>query len=185
MDDKRIVELLWQRDESGLEATKQKYGNLCYSVAYNILEDPRDSEEAVNDTYLGVWESIPPHRPDIFSSFIVRITRNISLKIWRYKYAQKRTCNIAESLEELGECVPHSDNVESALETKELAVHIDSFLRTLKESDRVVFLRRYWFCDSITDIAKLFDASEGKIKMQLHRTREKLLRYFEKEGISL
>ncbi len=185
MEDKRIIELLWQRDESGLEAARQKYGKLCYSVAYNILGDSRDSEEAVNDTYLGVWDSIPPHRPDVLSSFIMRITRNISLKIWRYKYAQKRACNIAASLEELGECIPNTENVEKALEAKELSGYIDRFLRELKENDRVVFLRRYWFCDSIADIAKLFGASEGKIKMQLSRTRQRLQKYLSEEGINI
>ncbi|MBR6513957.1 MAG: RNA polymerase sigma factor [Clostridia bacterium] len=185
MDDKRIIELLWQRDESGLEAAKQKYGKLCFSVAYNILGDSLDSEEAVNDTYLGVWESIPPHRPDILSSFIMRITRNISLKIWRYKYAHKRQSNIAESIEELGDCIPNTEDVDSAIETKELAGHIDSFLRSLKEIDRVVFMRRYWFGDSITDIAKRMGASEGKIKMQLCRTRQKLKEYLDKEGVQI
>ncbi|MBQ3183768.1 MAG: RNA polymerase sigma factor [Clostridia bacterium] len=185
MEDKRIIELLWQRDESGLEATRQKYGRLCYSVAYNILGDSRDSEEAVNDTYLGVWDSIPPHRPDVLSSFLMRITRNISLKIWRYKYAEKRACNIAASLDELGECIPNAENVEKALEAKELSVYIDRFLRELKESDRIVFLRRYWFCDSIADIAKRFDASEGKIKMQLCRTRQRLQKYLNEEGICI
>ena len=185
MEDKRIIELLWQRDESGLEAARQKYGRLCYSVAYNILGDPQDSEEAVNDTYLGLWDSVPPHRPDILSSFIMRITRNISLKIWRYKYAEKRACNVAASLDELGECIPSAQSVESALDSRQLSVHIDRFLRGLKENDRVVFLRRYWFCDSISDIAGRTGASEGKIKMQLCRTRRKLKEYLDKEGISI
>ncbi len=185
MDDSKIIELLWNRDESGIDETRRKYGGYCYSVAYNILGDRHDSEEAVNDTYLGVWNAIPPHKPDIFSSFIARITRNISLKIWRYKYAQKRGCSMAESLEELGDCIPASSSIENEIETKELSVHIDAFLRTLKENDRVVFLRRYWFCDSIADIAKRFGSSESKVKMQLYRTREKLLKYFEKEGISI
>ncbi|MBR4881876.1 MAG: RNA polymerase sigma factor, partial [Clostridia bacterium] len=124
-------------------------------------------------------------RPDVLSSFIIRITRNISLKIWRYKYAQKRQSNIAESIEELGDCIPSTANVEAEIETKELAVHIDSFLRSLKESDRVVFLRRYWFCDTVADIAKRMGASEGKIKMQLCRTRQKLQKYLSEEGIQI
>lgn len=185
MDDKRIIDLLWLRDEAGLEATKQKYGRLCYSVAYNILGDTRDSEEAVNDTYLGVWNSIPPHRPDILSSFIIRITRNVSLKLFRRKTAEKRRSNVGESIEELGECIPDTANVDSVLEAKELSVYIDRFLRELKESDRIVFLRRYWFCDSIADIAKRFGASEGKIKMQLCRTRQRLQKYLSEEGVSI
>ena len=185
MDDKRIIELLWQRDEAGLEATKQKYARICYSVAYNILGDPRDIEEAVNDTYLGVWDSIPPHRPDILSSFIMRITRNVSLKIFRRRTAEKRQSNTGESIEELGECIPHPTSVESAVETKELAAYIDSFLRSLKETERIAFVRRYWFCDSIAEVAKRMGASEGRIKMQLCRTRQKLKEYLEKEGISL
>lgn len=185
MEDSKIIDLFWQRDESAIEETRRKYGNFCYSVAYNILGDSHDSEEAVNDTYLGAWNSIPPHRPDVFSSFIARITRNISLKIQRYKYADKRNCNMSESLEELGDCIPVSVTVESEIETKALAEHIDSFLRGLKRDERIVFLRRYWFCDSVADIAKRYGASESKIKMQLFRTREKLLRYFEQEGVNL
>ena len=183
MDDGKIIDLFWQRDESAIDETRRKYGKLCYSVAFNILGDSRDSEEAVNDTYLGVWNAIPPHKPVIFSSFITRITRNISLKIWRYKYAEKRGCNVVASLEELGDCIPADSSIDDEIDVKELSVHIDAFLRTLKENERVVFLRRYWFCDSIADIAKRFGASEGKIKMQLCRTRQKLREYLDKEGI--
>ncbi len=185
MEDSIIIEQFWQRDEAAIENTRQKYGGYCYSIAYNILCDPLDSEEAVNDTYLGVWNAIPPHKPDIFSSFIARITRNISLKKWRYKHTEKRSCDLTSALEELGECIPSSEDVEQTIQTKDLARHIDSFLRTLSEKDRIVFLRRYWFCDSVCAIAERFGASEGKIKMQLYRTRQKLREYFEKEGINV
>lgn len=185
MDDSKIIDLFLKRDENAIEHTRQKYGGLCYSVAYNILRDPEDSEEAVNDTYLGVWNAIPPHTPVIFSSFIARITRNISLKIWRYKHADKRQCNVTDSLNELGECIPESDNVESVLECKELGEHIDRFLRTLKDRERVIFLRRYWYCDSVREIADKLDIGESKVKMQLMRTRQKLRSYFEKEGIDI
>lgn len=185
MEDSIIIEQFWQRDEAAIENTRQKYGNYCYSIAYNILCDKSDSEEAVNDTYLGVWNAIPPHKPDIFSSFIARITRNISLKKWRYKHTEKRSCDLTLALDELGECIPCRENVEKSIETKILAGHIDSFLRALGEQERVIFLRRYWFCDSVAAIAKRFGASEGKIKTQLYRTRKKLLEYFEKEGIDI
>lgn len=181
MKDNDIIDLYRQRDEAAIEATKEKYGGLCFSVAYNILGDRGEAEEVVNDTYLGVWNSIPPHLPQILSAFVVKIARNLSLKRLRHNTADKRNGVVGE----LFESICDSNTVDSVIEEKELASAIDRFLRELKPEERIVFLRRYFFFDSVFEIADRMGATESKIKMQLLRTRQKLAQYLEQEGIYL
>lgn len=186
MEDTDIIALYWERDERAVSETAEKYGRYCHSVAYRILQNKEDSEECVNDTYTGAWNAIPPHRPELFSAFLAKITRRISLNRLRSKAAEKRgagQCTV--TLEELAECIPSSLSAEELFETRELTRIINKFLDGLSTEERRVFLCRYWYLDPIKDIAKRFSFGESKVKMMLKRTREKLLIHLEKEGISL
>lgn len=184
MEDKDIVDLYWKRDEKAISETVDKYGRYCYSIAYNILSDTEDAEESVNDTYLNAWNSMPPHRPAVLSTFLGKITRFISLKRWRSKHTQKRGGeSIGLAYEELSECIPAESTVESELEKAETAKIIDSFLDTLPVCEQSVFVCRYWYFDSISSISDQFGFSESKIKSMLHRTRKKLKTKLSKEGV--
>lgn len=185
MKDSDIVELYFARDERAIEETERKYGRYCRTVAYNVFANEADAEETVNDTYLGVWNSIPPQRPRIFSAFLAKITRNLALKKQRTKSAQKRGGEAELTLLELCECVPDESDVEKELEVRELSAVIDAFLRELPETERRVFMRRYWYMDSIDDICRTHGFTEGKVKMLLSRTRKKLLARLMKEGVNL
>jgi len=184
MEDKEIVELYLNREESAVSATAEKYGNYCYSVAYNILYNKEDAEESVNDTYLGAWNSIPPHKPEVLSSFLAKITRNVSLKRRRDKLAQKRgDGEVSLAYEELADCIPTNHDIDAALEAKELAVHINHFLSALPATERHVFICRYWYFDSIASISRQFGFRETKVKSMLLRTRNKLRNKLKKEGV--
>lgn len=175
MEDEQIVELYWTRDERAIEETDIKYNRYCHSIAYNILRNNEDAEECVNDTYMGAWNSMPPHKPELLSAFLGKITRNLSLKKWRSVTADKRGGGeTALTLDELQECIPHSDNVHEAIELKALAGIIDTFLRGIPDEERRVFICRYWYMDSIADICEQFGFGQSKVKMMLSRTREKL-----------
>ena len=184
MEDKGIVDLYWKRDEKAISETADKFGRYCFSIAYNILSDTEDAEESVNDTYLNAWNSMPPHRPAILSTFLGKITRFISLKKWRSKHTQKRGGgNFDLAYEELSECIPAESTVESELEKAEIAKIVNSFLDTLSVCEQSVFVCRYWYFDSISSIADQFGFSESKVKSMLHRTRNKLKTKLSKEGV--
>ena len=186
MEDTRIIDLYWERSETAITETSVKYGKYCYAIAYNILSDPLDADESVNDTYLKAWDSIPPHRPTVLSAFLGKITRRISIDKWRSRNAGKRgNGEIVLALDELAECVPSTSNVEDAVETAELERVIDSFVMSLPAVERRVFICRYWYLDSVNEICQQFGFSHGKVTMMLHRTRAKLLSYLRKEGIVL
>lgn len=183
MEDAKIVELYWQRQECAIDETRQKYGAYCRSIAYNILSDAEDARECENDTYLAAWNAMPPHRPAVLSTFLGKITRRISLDRWKSSHAHKRGGGtITVSLEELAECTG-SASLSDRMEARELGQQISQFLRALPLRDRQIFLRRYWYCDSISQIATLFSCGESKIKMNLLRTRRKLQDFLRKEGI--
>ena len=183
MDDERIIDLYWHRKEAAITETKAKYGRRCYSIAYNILHDRSDAEECENDTYLGAWNSMPPHKPTALSAFLGAITRQLSLDKWREKKAQKRGGEIVLSLDELEECIPDAKSIDDAITAIGLGKMISAFLRTLPETERCVFLRRYWYFDSISAICARYGFGQSKVKMMLLRTREKLAEHLEKEGI--
>ncbi len=184
MDDNKIIELYFARDERAISETKDKYGKYCLKIAYNVLGNHEDAEECENDTYLGVWNAIPPTRPQIFSAFIGRITRNLSLKALRAKTADKRrTTEALVSLDELGECIPNEQSFADELDEGELAEIINSFLGSLNVTERRVFVCRYWYCDSIADICEQFSFGQSKVKMMLLRTRERLLTYLKERGV--
>ena len=184
MDDHRIVELYWERSEQAIKETASKYADYCYATAYNILGNREDSEESVNDTYLDAWNSMPPHRPTILSTFLGKITRRISIDKLRARNAEKRGgSNLTLALEELEECLSARDDLQKELDAQILAEALNSFLEELSEIERRVFLCRYWYVDSLEVIAKQFGFSPSKVKSMLHRTREKLRKYLEKEEL--
>ena len=184
MEDLQIVELYWNRDEKAIEQSQQMYGNYCYSIAYNILHNSEDAQESLNDTWLAAWDAIPPHHPQILSTFLGKITRRLSLNKWRSMTAEKRGGgNFPLSLDELEECIPDQRSIDDRLETQYLSEAIDRFLAKLKEGERKVFVCRYWYFDSVKDIAERFGFSESKVKMLLKRTRDRLKEYLIKEGL--
>lgn len=186
MEDHQIIELFWQRSESAVTETARKYGRYCHTIAYNILHSREDSEECVNDTYLNAWRAIPPQRPERLSTFLGKITRNLSLKRWEQYHAGKRGAGqTALALDELAECVSASDNVEQAIDDLALAEVLDRFLASLPPERRKIFMRRYWYLNPIKEIAAEYGLSQSKVKMSLLRSREALRKCLEKEGIAL
>ena len=184
MEDEKIIELFWNRSESAISETAQKYGNYCYSIAYNILTNSEDAEESVSDTYMAAWKAMPPRRPSILATFLGKITRHLSIDRWRSRNRYKRGGGeIVLALEELEDCIADSQAVEMALERKQLAVVFNRFLDSLPEMDRRVFLCRYWYLDPIADIAGYYGFSVSKVTSMLHRTRKKLRTTLEKEGL--
>ena len=184
MEDKRIIDLYWQRDEQALTLTRHKYGAYCHAIALQILHNREDADECENDTYLRAWNAMPPDRPQGLRPYLGAITRRLSLDRWRERRSQKRGGGeVALSLEELGECVAHPDTVPEAVEAAQLSAVLSDFLRSLPAAECDLFLRRYWYFDSVAQIAKRFGYSESKVKMTLSRTRDKLRAYLEKEGI--
>lgn len=183
MEDNRIVDLYWQRNESAINETATKYGKYLHSISFHILSNDEDAEECVNDTYNDAWQSMPPHRPSILSTFLGKITRRISIDLWRKHSADKRGGGeVALALDELDECVSGNSNVENEIERHELQQKFNAFLMGLPRLERQVFMCRYWYMDSVSDIAKQFDFSESKVKSMLFRTRNKLRTMLEKEG---
>ena len=183
MEDNRIVDLYWQRNERAISETAAKYGKYLHSISFQILQNAEDAEECVNDSYNDAWQSMPPHRPSILSTFLGKITRRISIDLWRKYSAEKRGGGeVALALDELEECVSGSGDVEAEVERIELQTKLNNFLFALPQIDRQVFMCRYWYMDSISDISKQFTYSESKIKSMLYRTRNKLRAMLEKEG---
>lgn len=184
MDDAQIVGLYWQRDESAITETAAKYGSYCYAIAHRILGNDGDAEESVNDTYLDAWNSIPPHRPSILSTFLGKITRRISIDKWRQHNAKKRGGGqIAMVLDELTECLSDGKSVEQTVEQQMLSEFIRAFAKTLPDTEQRVFLCRYFYLESMEEIAKRFGFSVSKVKSMLFRTREKLRKQLRKEGL--
>lgn len=184
MDDLKIIELYFARDERAIKETDEKYGKLCYSIAYNILNNKEDAEECVNDTYVGVWNAIPPTHPNNFMAFISRIARNQSLKRLESLKREKRCYGIIVSLSELDDVIS-DDSIDSDITSEEIGKLISCFLRVQKEDVRNVFIRKYYFFDSVKDIAKRYSFTESKVKNMLYHTRNKLKDYLIKEGIEI
>ena len=183
MEDARIIDLYWQRDESAISETAAKYGKYLHSISYGILRNEEDAEECVSDTYAGAWQAMPPHRPSVLSAFLGKITRRISISLWRKRSAEKRGGGeTALALDELEECVSGEGDAESEAERRELREKLNAFLRALPPTERQVFMRRYWYMDPVADIAARFACSESRIKSMLYRTRKKLRAMLEEEG---
>lgn len=183
MEDTAIVELYFARSENAIPETANKYGGYCYRIANNILSNKEDSEESVNDTYLAAWNAMPPQYPSVLSAFLGKITRNISLDRWRYRSAHKRgSGEVTLALDELGECVSSGESPEQAVEKKELLFCVNRFLNTLPETERNIFVLRYWFLDPTQQIADCYGFSLSKTKSMLSRTRDKLGKQLKREG---
>lgn len=175
MEDRQIVELYWQREERAIAETDAKYGAYCRTVAKRILQNDEDAEECVNDAYLDVWNRIPPHRPAVLSAFVGKVVRHIAIDRLRKRSAQKRGGGeVFLALDELAECIPSRESVEKEFERQALADALNGFLASLPEEERRVFLRRYWYLDSIEGICERYGFSQSKVKTMLYRTREKL-----------
>ena len=175
MDDLEIIELYFCRDEKALTETARKYGNYCYTVAFSVLNSMEDSKETVNDTYFELWNTIPPDRPTVLSAFIGKITRRLAIGRWRKNTAVKRGGGEFEAtLDELSECISDNTNVEKIVEGKLIVSTINEFLKKLPDTERNVFICRYWYADSVKSVAKQFGFSESKVKSMLMRTRTKL-----------
>lgn len=184
MEDSQIVALYWARNEDALAETAAKYGRYCFQIAYNILSSREDADESVNDTYMSAWERIPPHEPAVLSAFLGKITRRISLNRWRNRNRIKRGGGeVILALEELRECIPASEDVAHRMEQKELSQAITRFLAGLAETERDVFVCRYWYLADIKKISKSFGFTESKVKSMLHRTRIRLKAYLTQEGL--
>ena len=182
MTDQTIIDLFWQRSEDAIQGTAQKYGKYLTKIAMNVLGCREDSEECVNDTYLAAWKQIPPDRPQKLLPYLGRITRCLALNRYDYLKARKRNGDFAVQLTELEEFLSAPDTIESRYEQGELSAEISAFLKTLNPEKRNIFIRRYWFSDSITDIAERFELNENKVKSILFRVRKQLKQHHESEG---
>lgn len=185
MEDEKILDLFFMRSEQGIQALGQKYGKACYSLSYNIVGNPQDAEECVSDAYLAAWNAIPPARPKPLLSYILKIVRNISLKVYRKKETLKRSSRYTVALAEIEACVADRKTVDAEMEVRELTRLIEAFLDSLPLENRVIFLRRYWFSDSYRDIAAFVGLSEKNISVRLTRMREKLKQYLIESGVLL
>lgn len=186
MEDSKIVQLYWDRNEQAIPATSEKYGSYCASIAKNILGSEDDAEECVNDTYWNAWNSMPPHRPGMLSTFLGKITRNLSLNRYRHNTAGKRGGGEAVLvLDELTEIVSDTDSVEQEIDRRELVSAIDAFLGTLSAEKRGVFVRRYWYFDSVSEIASRSGMTENNVSVTLNRIRLKLRNYLLERGFEL
>lgn len=184
MEDEEIVALFWKRSPQAIGELDKKYGRLCHKLAYNIVNSREDAEECVNDAYLGVWNAIPPARPRPLRAYLVKVVRNVALKVCERRQASKRSgCTVA--LEELEGCLTDGKTVEDEVEAQELARLIEAFLDTLTARERVIFMRRYGFLDSYGEIARRMGISEKNVSVRLSRMRRKLRDYLREREVQL
>ena len=186
MDDRQIVALYWSRDEEAVAQTARKYERYLTKIAWDVLADREDSRECVNDTYLRAWNSMPPQRPEILSTYLGRITRHLAIDVFRRKNsAKRRASQYALCLEELEDCLPDPETPESALDGKLLAEAVRRFVRDLPEPARTAFVSRYDYFDPMGDVAACCGMSQAGLKSLLYRTRQSLRAYLVKEGFDL
>lgn len=182
MEDSKIIDLFFARNEDAIRHTDDTYGRRLYHLAENIVKNGQDAEESVSDTYMKAWDTIPPQRPRYFFAYLAKICRNFALKKLDWKNAEKRKAEIVSLTEEMEMCIPDKAR-DRELEGKELSMVLDQFLRTLTPENQMVFLRRYWYADTIAQIAARYGITESAVLMRLNRTRAKLCTYLEMEGI--
>ena len=184
MEDKEIVALYWARSQEAISRTAEKYGNYCTSIARNILGSEEDAEECVDDAWLGAWNSIPPQRPERLAGFLGKLVRSRAIDLWRARHREKRGGGTVDAtLDELAELLPAGESPEQELLNRELVRAIDRFLASLPAEERNVFLVRYWYLESIAGISERFGFSSGKVRSMLHRTRNKLRVFLQKEDL--
>ena len=183
MNDQQIMDLYWARAEQAITESEHKYGAYCRSIAMNILSNRQDTEECVNDTWLRAWNAMPPQRPNLLAVFLGTITRNLSLDRWRKNQSKKRGGGQLEAVfSELEDCVSDGVSLEEHLDRDALTKLLDRFLDTLPQRDRCIFVRRYWYTDSIRDIALHYHMTQSAVKVNLHRNRNRLRTLLEQEG---
>lgn len=186
MEDKEIVSLYFDRNEQAIAETARKYGSYCTSIAMNILNDRQDAEECVNDTYMSTWNAIPPHKPSVLSTFLGKITRNLSFNKYKAKHSAKRGgYEIALILDELSEVVSDEDTVEDHIDQAELIKAVNAFLSELPENKRYMFVRRYWYSDSLKEIASRCGRTENSTAVELSRIRKALRVYLSERSFEL
>ena len=184
INDQQILDLFWSRKEEALDITMQKYGRILYKIAHNILMNGQDAEECLNDTLMQAWKAIPPKKPEYFGAYLAKITRNFSLQRWRKAGTAKRDGGQGNLiLDELKETIPHPDSAEQSYEYSQTLRSINMYLGKMDADSRIVFVRRYFFGDSVQDICTRFGASQSKIKSMLFRARKKLKIHLEQEGV--
>ena len=182
MDDSKIIALFFARSEQAIDALAEKYGKLCHKIADNILGNSQDAEECVNDTYLAAWNTIPPQKPNPLCTYLCKLARNISVNRYHSNTAQKRNSHYDLALDELESCLCSNDTTESHVLAKELSHLLDRFLLDLDKRSRVMFIRRYWYAESVSQIAKDFAMRPNSVSVQLSRIRDKLRKFLIKEG---
>jgi len=186
MNDSQIIDLYWNRNQEAIPETDKKYGRYCSKIAYNILENNEDTEECVNDTYLHTWNAIPPSRPEILSAFLGKIARNLAINMYKRSRTEKRGGGeLPVVLDELEEVVSGSDSVEQEINKKELVTAIEGFLDGLTKDKREIFIKRYWYAESVTDIAEHYGMTAGAVSTQLSRMRDRLKDYLVERGFEL
>lgn len=183
MEDNEIINLFQARSEQAIEELSKKYGAICTKIALNILKNRLDAEECVNDAYLGVWDTVPPQNPSPLLSYVCRIVRNLSIRKYHANTSAKRNSFYDAALDELENCIASGQTIESELSAKELSGLIDTFLGTLDKTSRIIFVRRYWYSDPVSEIAAKMRMSSNNVSVRLSRTRAKLRKFLKKEGI--
>ena len=184
MNDSAILDMYWARDEEAIRQTEKAYGKKLNRLALGIVANLEDAQECVSDTYLKAWQTIPPKRPDHFFAYLAKICRNLAFGILDYRAAAKRKAEMIALTDELTQCIPDPAN-DKEQEHRELGEVLNRFLETLSKESRVIFLRRYWFADSVEAIARRYGFSESKVKTRLHRTRQQLRKFLAEEGITV
>lgn len=182
MNDASIIKLFFERNEKAVEELKHSYENLCFYIAGNILSQKEDQEECVNSAYMEVWTSIPPNKPDNLKTYLCRLVKNCALNRWKYNTAAKRNQDFSVSLDELSECIPDGKCIEETVSEEQLGLAISEFLKAQPEKYRKVFVRRYWYSDTLEDIAAFYDMNSRTVATYLFRVRKKLKAFLQKEG---
>lgn len=186
MDDNGIIQMYWDRNDQAISATSEKYGHYCKAIAKNILNNEEDAEECVNDTYFNAWNAMPTHWPEQLATFLGKITRNLSFNRYKHNHAQKRGGGeITLVLDELADCVSDMDDVEKIIDLQELTKAINSFIKSLPTEKCNIFVRRYWYAESISEIARDYGMLQGNVSKTLERVRKKLKAYLTERGFDL
>ena len=184
MTDSQIIALFWERNENAIRQTDAVYGRKLYAISHKILRSHQDAEESVSDTYMRAWETIPPQKPNYFFAYLAKICRNFSLSKLQWNTAAKRNAEVVSLSQEMEACIPDRSH-DRKLEGEEIGRLLNRFLDGIGVESRLIFMRRYWYTDSVAEIAARYNISQSKVKTQLHRTRNKLQLFLEKEGIYL
>jgi RNA polymerase sigma factor (sigma-70 family) len=185
MEDSKIIDLFFDRSERAIIELSNKYGKICSRVSLNILNNPLDADECINDAYLGVWNNIPPQKPDPLLAYVCRIVRNLSIKRYYSNTAFKRNSYYDIAFEELENCITSLNSIDREYNANELSEIINDFLDTLDKDNRVMFVRRYWFSDSLTELAKTFEITEHNASVRLFRIRGRMKKYLTERGVIL